>query len=423
MALSPPGSLLDDLAGTVDGAAREAGPGDDVAGVPARWVASPSTTEEAGDLLALAARTGTSVVVRGRGTALHLAPPPHSADLLVSTTRLDGVVEHEAGDLVCTVLAGTQLDEVNAVVGGAGQQLALDQPVPGSSVGGTLSTNRSGPRRLLYGTPRDLVLGVTMVRSDGVIAKAGGKVVKNVAGYDLGKLLCGAHGTLGLITRMVVRLHPLPQSARWVICSFAKPEAAVAAALDVTGSQVFASAVELRREAGGNTTEVCVLLEGTDRGVAGRVAEVTAMLGAGATPMTLDTAEVARVDADIDDLLVKVALPLTALPGLLSAVTGIERRLGLPCRLTGSAGAGVLYVVCRDVADRAEAAAEAVAVLRGASRAADGGGSAVVLQAPPQVRALVDSWGPVPALDLMRRVKHEFDPDGRFAAGRFVGGI
>ncbi len=411
---------LDDLAGTVDGHAHEAGPGDAVSGVQPRWVASPGSSEEAASLLGLAARLDSSVVVRGRGTALHWGSPPRSADLVVSTDRLDGVVEHEAGDLVCTVQAGTRISEVNRVVGGAGQQLALDQPVPGSSVAGTLSTTRCGPRRVLYGAPRDLVVGVTMVRPDGVVAKAGGKVVKNVAGYDLAKLLGGAYGTLGLITRMVVRLHPLPPSGRWVARTVDDTTDAVAAALRVVGSQVFASAVEVRRPAGGAGTEVLVLLEGTERGVAGRVSETVQLLGDGAAETDADADALARLDAGADDAVVKVAVPLTGVARVLWAVADLEQRLGLTIRVGGSVGVGVLHAVVAGAGERQDAAvAEAVAVLRETAT----GGSAVLLQAPPGVRALVDAWGPVQALELMRRVKDEFDPDHRFAAGRFVGGI
>ncbi len=424
MGSAPAGtSVLDDLADAVDGAAREATAQDAVAGVQPRWVATPDSTEQAARLLAVAARLGCTVTVRGRGTALHWGPPPRSADLVVSTERLAGIVEHEAGDLVCTVGAGTRIDDLNAAVAEAGQQLALDQPVRGASVGGTLSTTRSGPRRMLYGTPRDLVLGVTMVRPDGVSAKAGGKVVKNVAGYDLAKLLGGAYGTLGLVTRMVVRLHPLPVASRWLVAGYDDPAAAAAAALRVAGSPIAPSAVEVARAADAAVTEVLVLLEGTERGVEERRTAAAVLLETGArgTPVDgeRDSAEVADLDTGPDDAVVKLAVPLTGVGPLLVGAARLEQRLDLPCRIQGSAGAGVLYAVLPQVAGREQAVAEAVSALRSMTA----GGSTVLLQAPTPVRQLVDSWGPVPALDLMRRLKHEFDPDHRFAPGRFVGGI
>src|SRR5688572_16765570 len=152
-------TVLDDLAETVDGHAREAHPDDAVGGVPARWVAAPGSTEEAAALLRAAARQGLTVVPRGRGTAIGWGAPPRGLDLVVTTERMDTLVEHVAGDLVCVVEAGATIDAVNEQVSEHGQQLALDQPVPGATLGGTVSTTRSGPRRLLYGSPRDQVLG------------------------------------------------------------------------------------------------------------------------------------------------------------------------------------------------------------------------------------------------------------------------
>src|SRR5581483_1854477 len=134
-------------------------------------------------------------------------------DVVVSLRYLDHVLEHEAGDLTCTVEAGIRLDVLNARLANDRQMLALDPP-GNPTIGACLAADLSGPRRHRYGTARDLVLGVTVVLADGTVANAGGKVVKNVAGYDLGKLFCGSAGRLGLIARVSLRLHPRPDSAR-----------------------------------------------------------------------------------------------------------------------------------------------------------------------------------------------------------------
>ncbi len=408
-------ALLDDLTAAVGGHAAEATDGDAVGGVTPRFTAAPGSTQEASALLTAAAAHDLFVLVRGRGTALHWGPPPDRVDLVVSTHRMDAVVEHVAGDLVCVVQAGARIDAINEHVGGQGQQLALDQPLPGSSVAGAMSTTRSGPRRMLYGTPRDLVVGTTMVRGDGVVSKSGGKVVKNVAGYDLAKLLGGAWGTLGLITQLVVRLHPLPPESRWLARTLPHPEAA-AVALELAGSQLAPSAVEVRREPGADDATVLVLLEGTERGVADRSDEAARALGATEDTSATTTDQLARVDAGPDDVVVKVAVPLTGVAGVLDTARAVEQRHGVRCRVQGSAGVGVLHaVVAGDPADQAAT----VTALRETAT----GGSAVALQAPPAVRERVDCWGPVPAIDLMRRVKDEFDPGHRFAPGRFVGGI
>src|SRR5205823_636856 len=149
-------------------------------------VAAPASTEEAAEVMRDAAARGHAVLVRGAGTKQDWGSPPRRVDLILDTSRLTGVVEHAAGDLIAVVRAGTPLSELQDKLAPAGQQLALDEPLPGATVGGTVAVNTSGPRRMLYGTVRDLLIGITVVRADGVVAKAGGKVVKNVAGYDLG---------------------------------------------------------------------------------------------------------------------------------------------------------------------------------------------------------------------------------------------
>ncbi|MDX6326929.1 MAG: glycolate oxidase binding subunit, partial [Nocardioidaceae bacterium] len=193
-------AVLSDLRKACDERARPAQDVDSIGGVPARYEASPASTEEASEVLRTAAHHDLRVVARGMGTKRDWGAPPESVDLILDTTLIDGVVEHAAGDLVVVVRAGTLLEDLQSTLAEAGQQLALDAPLPGATIGGTIALNTSGPRRLLYGTLRDLLIGVTFVRADGVVAKSGGKVVKNVAGYDFGKLLIGSYGTLGVVT-------------------------------------------------------------------------------------------------------------------------------------------------------------------------------------------------------------------------------
>lgn len=171
----------------------------------------------------------------------------------IDTTGLDRILEHEAGDLTCTVEAGIRLSALNAALARHGQRLSLDPPGD-PTVGACLAENLSGPLRHRFGAPRDLVLGVTLVLADGTIANAGGKVVKNVAGYDLGKLVCGSRGRLALIARVSLRLHPLaPASATLVVDS--DDAAAVAAAL--MASRLAPSALDVLHPG-----RVAVLFEG-----------------------------------------------------------------------------------------------------------------------------------------------------------------
>ena len=396
---------------------RRAGDGDAVAGVPARFVGTPATTEEASAVLRAAAADDLAVVVRGAGTKQDWGAPPRRLDLVLDTRRLAGVVEHAAGDLIVVVRAGTPIAELQGKLAPAGQQLALDAALPGATVGGTVAVSTSGPRRMLYGTARDLLIGVTVVRPDGVVARAGGKVVKNVAGYDLGKLITGSYGTLGLITECVFRLHPLPAADAVVTRRVADPAEAGRLVAAVLAAQVVPSAIEVDAPPGGGI-EVAVLVEGVPAGVRDRVALLCRLLGGEAAQQRPDWWGTYPWRAGETGL--KVTAALSRVPGLLAAARNAGERHGAPPTVRGSAGSGVLYAgLPGDAAP--EAVAGIVEHLRGA--AGQAGGHAVVLTAPAAVRERVDMWGPVEGLALMRRIKEQFDADGRFARGRFVGGI
>jgi glycolate oxidase FAD binding subunit len=183
---------------------------DAVGGVVPAEVVRPTSVQEVAEVLREAAAAGRTVVPVGSGSKTSWAAPPTSCDLVLDTTGLARVVEHVAGDLVVVAEAGVRLADLQSHVGQAGQLLGLDPPEAAATLGGVMSANASGPRRLQYGTVRDLLIGCTVVLADGTVAKAGGKVVKNVAGYDLGKLYTGAHGTLGVVVSTTWRLHPVP---------------------------------------------------------------------------------------------------------------------------------------------------------------------------------------------------------------------
>jgi glycolate oxidase FAD binding subunit len=410
-------AVLDGLRKVCEDGARPAVDSDAVAGVPARYVAAPASTQEVSEVLRLAAEHELAVVARGGGTKLGWGNPPAAADLVLDTGRLTGVVEHAAGDLVAVARAGTPVADLQAVLAGAGQQLALDVAFPGATLGGTVATATSGPRRLGYGTPRDLLIGVTFVRADGVVAKAGGRVVKNVAGYDFGKLLTGSYGTLGVLTEVIFRLHPLPAAQRFVTVSAPGPAAAGRVAAAVLHAQVVPAAVEVDAPPGGPVS-VAVLLEGVEAGVAGRAAATVRLLGP-------DSAEAdppawfGGYPFTAGDVGLKLTCTLTGVAPLLAAADEAGRAHGVPVAVRGSAS-GVLYAGLPG-ASAPRAVVDVVAALRTAAAAY--AGNVVVLTAPPAVREHLDLWGPVPGLGLMRRLKHELDPGHRLAPGRFVGGI
>lgn len=228
-------------------------------------VSEPRTVGEAAELLAAAARQGARVSIEREG-----------GDIILSTRSLDRVLEHEAGDLTATVEAGIRLSQLNARLAAAGQMLALDPPGD-PTIGACLAGNLSGPRRHRYGAPRDLVLGVTVVLADGTVASAGGKVVKNVAGYDLGKLFCGSEGRLGLIARVSVRLHPLPAAARSHLFHVTSAQEAHESWQVLHCSTLDPSAVDLLWK--GSGSRLVVLFEGTERAVTAQASAAEKLLG------------------------------------------------------------------------------------------------------------------------------------------------
>lgn len=414
----PSDPVLDGLHKVCDERARAATDDDAVAGVLPRYVASPSSTAQAAEVMSLAAQHELNVVARGAGTKLDWGLPPSAVDLVVDTTGLSGVVEHVAGDLVCLVRAGTPVRELQEQLAGHGQQLALDSPLADATVGGTVAVSTSGPRRMLYGTLRDLLIGVTFVRADGVVAKAGGKVVKNVAGYDFGKLLTGSYGTLGLVTEAVVRLHPVPAARRVVTVEATDRAQAGRLAAAVIGSQLVPTAVEVDQSGDGPVT-VTVLLEGIEAGVDGRAQGAVELLGPSAA-----------VTGDLPDGFgdypfesggtgLKLTSTITGVADVLDTAHRLSAERAAPLSLRGSA-AGVIYA---GLPAQAPADDVAAVVDRLRDTCSTHGGGVTVLTAPPEVRGAVDVWGPVPGLHLMRRVKDEMDPGHRLAPGRFVGGI
>lgn len=389
----------------------EAAADDRVDGVAARWVARPTSTAEVAEVMRAAAADGHTVVPRGAGTKLGWGPPPTSADVLLDLSAMDAVIDHQAGDLIVEAQAGTPLAALRAQVGEQGQRLVVDETCPGATVGGSVAAHASGPERVLVGTVRDLLIGVTVVRHDGVVARAGGRVVKNVAGYDLGKLVVGSFGTLGVVTEAIFRLHPVPAAQAWVSVPVADAAQAHRLAHEVVHGQSVAAAVEVDLDASGAGT-LTALLNGREDGVARRAAAVADTLG-GASLADAAPDGWGAYPWGSGEVGLKLTCVLTGVRDVLAAAAEVG------ARVRGSAGAGVLYAALP--ADAPGTVAAALDRLR--DTCTGHGGSAAVVEAPVALEQSLDLWGPVPALDLMRRVKDQFDPDHRLSPGRFVGGI
>lgn len=402
--------------------AREATSEDAVDGVRPSFVAEPGSVEETSKLLRFAAEEGLAVSPRGGGTKASLGNPPRALDLVLGTTRMDEVIEHVPGDQVVRVQAGIKLEDLQERLAGSDQMLGIDPPETksGATVGGIVAANSSGPRRHRYGTIRDLIIGITVVLSDGTVAKAGGKVVKNVAGYDLSKLFTGSLGTLGVIAECNFRLHPRPEAARTVAVELASTQAAGEAAQAVLHAQLVPSAVELHW--GEDERLLTVLIEGIPPGVEAQSDTAYYLLRGFGEVRTLTQEEAGSSGPSRagDEVALKIGAPPAELTGVLDSVLGACSRRGVTPLISSHAGIGVTYVSLSGGDD--EAYVQVVEELREIWTRR--GGSVVVRSAQPSFKERVEAWGPMGSrLELTRRVKEKFDPRGVMNPGRFAGGI
>jgi glycolate oxidase FAD binding subunit len=390
--------------------------------------------EEASELLRGAADDGRPVRFRGGGTKLGWGRPVPEPDLELCTGGLGRVLEHNAGDFTAVLQAGVPLAVAQDAFASAGQMLALDPPLSpwggagddaaldaadaGATIGGIVATNDSGPLRHRYGGVRDLVVGVTVVLSDGTIARAGGKVIKNVAGYDLGKLFAGAFGTLGLIAEVTVRLHPRPARTATVLARSPDPARLAAAAAALAHAPLEADCLDLWWDAASGAGAVLARFASADPGP--RVEEAAALLGRiGGVAVEIDSDDTSCWDAQRaaqrSDVVVKVSALPTSLPATIAATQAVGGTM------VARAGLGLAWVeLPADAGVDATAVVATVEELRRQLAPAP----CVLLDAPGDVRARLDPWGgETGPVELMRKVKERFDPAGVCAPGLFVGGI
>jgi glycolate oxidase FAD binding subunit len=374
---------------------------------------APQSHEEAAAALALASADRRSVRICGAGTKLGWGRATPPAEVELSTLGLDRILAHDAGDFTAELEAGVPLARAQAEFANEGQMLALDPPLgpdETATIGGIVATGDSGPLRHRYGTPRDLVVGVRVALSDGTIARSGGRVIKNVAGYDLAKLFAGAFGTLGVILSVNVRLHPLHPASATALGACTDPDRLAAAAVSLSAAPLELDALDIAWRGGrGGVLARC-------RGPqAGRRAERTLRL---IDELGLERAEVVEDDEGLWErqragqrsrghALVRIAARPSGLGGVLRATDACSGTL------VGRAALGSSYV---------EVEPAAVPRLRDQLPP---GAVATVLDAPEALRAELDPWGPSerPLVELMRRVKGRFDPSGTCNPGLFVDGI
>jgi len=421
---------------------RPATPADSVGGVRPKLLLSPGTEVELAEVLRLCNAVGLAVIPRGGGTKLDWGNPPSRADFILSAARMNRVLEHAWADMTVTVEAGCTIQTLQKTLALHGQRLALDPLWPEkATVGGILSTNDSGALRLRFGSLRDLVIGVTIALPDGTLARSGGKVVKNVAGYDLPKLITGALGTLGVVTQAVFRLHPLPHHARSFSIATTNLEETQNLVLAIQDSKLAHVALQAHfsRE---NASSFDILFEGTEAGLDAQAAHLRKLCNSAkiseASPLVWNARQqlwspsvAAAVDQSFSPEDVSSApapkedssaiAKISILPASLAQVAELIRQT---CDANTLAWKLLMYATGLGWL-RLEGAHHN---LRGTLTSLRNdcekrGGSLIVLHRSAELFAL-DAWGtPGDSLPLMKAVKHQLDPSNTLNPARFLSGI
>jgi glycolate oxidase FAD binding subunit len=402
-------------------------PADAVFGLQPSRVFRPASLDEAEEALQQSAKERLRLAFVGGATELELGAPPTGLDAVVATRGLARVLEYAPLDQIVTVEAGVTLATLQALLRQKRQMLALDPPwAERATLGGLVATNAFGPRRTRYGSVRDLIIGVTLIRADGTRAKGGGKVVKNVAGFDLPKLMVGSLGSLGLIGTVTFRLHPLPESASTVVCVRASPSAVGRLMSQMRNEQLEPTAVAaVWSEAG---LDVGCRFEGFDAGVRKQRDRLAALA------VKLDLPHEVLDDSAADGfwnrqaavreapatVRAKLATPPSEIPRVVDEMWPLLRDALQAPRAVFYPTLGLSFVAGN--MPNAETLAAAIARVRQSLAAK--GGHLVLHAAPLQLRARTDVWGAAPSgAALFGRMKDALDPGHRLVPGRTVGGL
>ncbi len=413
-----------------------------VEGLLPRVVVFPGSVEQAAQVVALASQHGLTLLARGGGSRIDLGGIPEQFDVLLDITGLTRLLEHEAPDLTCHVEAGLTLAALQVQLATKGQWLALDPPnAEQSTLGGILASNASGPKRLRYGTARDLVIGLRVVQADGEVARSGGRVVKNVAGYDLNKLYIGSLGTLGIIVEANFKLQPLPVGERTLLLTFPNAADAMQTVIAMLGSLLTPSAIELiDSRAASDMTDffglnlptsgytVAVDFEGSPAAIDRQVDEARSLARKSSALLVDDLA--GKVQAQFWDAVrehtqgsvtCKAAVLVSQIASYLQTIEQVCQQYELEAAVVAHAGNGILFIELRP-GDATPRLVEAIKELR--LHAQEARGSMVVERCPIDLKRRISVWGePSSDFYLMQRLKQQFDPKGTFVKGRFVGGL
>lgn len=412
-----------------------------VDGKAPKTVLSPRSYRELAQDLTLAAKPGSSVTPRGNGTKIGLGNIPRRVDVVLSTLELNEIVEYEPADLVATVQTGMTLKAFQEKLAEKGQFLPLDPPHDTATIGGIIAANDSGPRRLFYGSCRDMVIGMKVATVDGKVIKCGGKVVKNVAGYDMNKLFIGSLGTLGIILESTFRIRPLPETNGTIFAAFPNLDSAADAILQIRGSELLPSAIELVNPALAETiagtlampnprpngdfvvlvdteeTKAVVTRQLTQiRSICQNASSKYAEILSGETRETIWTT-IKNLPESMDHGLI---LKLNVLPSMVHDTFALIGEIASEKRweilILAHAGTGTVYLYL-PILSEIEQMEGMILRLRSAFT-----GSLVVESAPVILKEKIDVWGDTRSdFRIMKSIKERFDPLSVLNPGRFVG--
>jgi glycolate oxidase FAD binding subunit len=410
------------MADVVNVVKRAGTPADTVDRIVPRFVVEPDSPEAVAATLEWASREKLSVLTRGAGTKIGWGPPPRAIDVLLSTARLNKVVAHRHGDLTATVQAGAPLALVNRQLAQHRQWIPLDPPWADlATIGGLVATNDSGPRRHRYGAPRDLIIGVEFARADGKLAKGGGIVVKNVAGYDLPRLMTGAFGSLAVIVTATFKLFPLTTSSRTLVVDLGDPKDLGRAVGKLLESALTPTAVEFQTP----PLRLLIRFESIDAAVEQQSANAARLIhDSGFTSRSVSGSEEEAIWKAHEEPIwtgAGAVIKVTVLPTDLSGTLNSLQALAGSAKYVASGRAGV-GVFLAGIEGDVDAEHRVVGGLRAAMSA--GRGSVVIVRGSAELKARTDVWGPMgDGLPLMRAVKQRFDPAGILNPGRGPGGL
>ena len=408
----------------------------------------PANVEAISEVLSYAAEEGKAVIPWGGGTQMVLGNTPRGVDLVLGLGRFNHILFHEPADLVASVEAGIALETLQEELARKGQFLPLEAPLPSrATMGGILASNASGPSRLAYGTPRDWLIGIRVVHSDGTVTKSGGRVVKNVTGYDLNKLYVGSLGTLGVIVEATFKIAPLPSDKMTLIATYPSLSSAVDSAQALFRQRFTPHALQvvdreiMNRVPGLGTREsskaaVLVLLVGRRAAVKRKADDSARMMESGSTGAVESLSQ--KEGDGLWQAITDLGWTEESTPHLMAKVSILPSQMGEFLASGGSSdgspfGRGVVADVGSGLVhllwwaeDGTSGVGEFVenAIGRLWEEIRRYTGHVVVERCPPAVKSKIDVWGDsIEGMAIMRRIKQELDPAGVLNPGRFAGRI